>query len=157
MKLSLLITCLALVFTASGQKAPWWYNNPPTSSSGKYCYISVLLSDGEDVLKKALPKAVSCGGLSYNPGGSYSEVGNGRIEIGGKVIRYQRVDSKAASYGGEYVLMLFTNEEIKANKKLPKGPRHLPLSFVFSSVVPGTGQFYKKEAGKGWPNKRRRA
>lgn len=148
---SLHLIFFLLGFTISAQKAPWWYNNPPESSSDKFCYINVLVGAGQDVLDLAIPKAISCIGVSYK---AYSEQSNGVVKIqtesGDRVIRYQRVDSKPGPYGGEYVLMMFTKQEMKEKKKLPRARRHLPLSFLFSAAIPGTGQFYKKQHGKGW-------
>lgn len=129
---------------------PWWHKQPPSSSSDKYCYISVLVPAGGDVLELALPKAASCAGFTYDKGDAFSRVGTNGVRIKDKVIKFRRADSKDAGYGKEYVLMMFSTRAMKEKKRLPRPRRHLPLSFVLSTAIPGGGQFYKKESGKAW-------
>ncbi len=128
---------------------PGWHTNPPESSSGNYCYVSVLVTGNEDVLVKALPQARTCLGVSH-PGFTQVSGGtiDGVIEIGGRVVKYQRVDAYNSSRG-QYVLMMFSKNE---NKELPKKAlkNPIPLTFTLSAAIPGMGQMYKKEKGRGF-------
>lgn len=128
---------------------PWWDRKEPTSSSGKYCYVSVQVSRGQNALELALEKASECGGFAYRAGTTnYKKKGEGRIEINGRTIKYKKIASKKSGYR-EYVLMMFSTERFKVSKKLPRKVYRAPFAFPLSAMVPGLGQIYKKRKGKG--------
>lgn len=129
---------------------PKWHTNPPESSSGKYCYISIKVHDSDDILEEALKQAQSClgfSGLGYKTISGGSD--NGSIEVGGRTIKFQRVKAENDKWGGKYILFMFAKDE--DIKKLPRtaNKHFVPLSFALSAAIPGGGQFYKKEKGKG--------
>lgn len=151
------LALISLVFIINGVKAqqPKWCQNPPKSSTGKFCYICVFVQANEDVLSKALPEARTCLEVGFDPFRTLSSNSSGGlIQIGGNDIQYQRIDTKNNNQGGRYVLMMFT-KEVKFDrkgeaKKMPKAIKFSPLAFPMSAIIPGTGQMYKKQQGKGY-------
>lgn len=146
MKLVFTISFLMILINCAVAQ-PSWCRDEPVSSSGKYCYICVHVRGNEDVLEKSLKNAASCLGLT---GYNYRQISGagdgGTIEVGEKTLNYKRIRAKNESHSS-YVLMMFST----GDKNLPRHATRNPLylTFPMSAAIPGTGQMYKKQGGKG--------
>lgn len=127
---------------------PGWYRNPPVSSSGKYCYVSVKATGGEDMLDLALEKSIVCLGISRSEftRRRVSGANEGVIEVGSKVLNFKKVREKNVG-NTTYVLMVFSQAQKKIPRKIVKNP--LPITISLSALLPSTGQYYKKQKLRG--------
>ena len=137
-----------------------WVKNNPKSSTNKYLYV---VSPGAS-LKEAIIKGVVDGAyainegrvgkseirdkLSIQDGMASTDLGaNSTLQLNERSIQYSLIDYCQKS--GYYQALIMFRKEAQINYgKLPRARRHLPLSFVLSTVLPGSGQLYKKQKGK---------
>lgn len=149
MKNILFISCLFLACNLSfGQKKPWWINDKPQSSTKKYHYELVYVGARENALNLAFMKYSESFGLGYKPGSiNAQDDQEGRYELKGKMVRYQKVEEKNVG-SSRYVLYMFRIDgKDKITNRLYRG--HL-VAFPLSAALPGLGQMHKRQKGKGW-------
>ena len=160
-----IVVCL-LAFVLAGAsfsyaQVPKWVSKSHSSKSGDYYYVTVSGESLKEVLSKAVQEASllsGSGGLSESEISDITEYNDdlvtsnqtlsGTFKFDDKDVTYEAIDTYYS--GGEYyVLMAFSKIP---SESIPKNAAKIANSgaLVLSALLPGSGQLYKKQAGRGF-------
>jgi len=138
---------------------PKWYKKTPISSSGKYHYIAIEIKNNEEANEQILKAATTYFGEVEQGKTEFKEhiiIKDGKVEdytsisgtasFGNQKVKYKVIEQ---AYINKKLYLLFMFEE-KNKTTLPKAKSFsIPKASLYSLLLPGTGQLYKKNKLKG--------